>query len=255
VGVSPTFTPPHADLTFMAPLSEQRAARMVRFLAEGSPGTVLDIGCGWAALLLRVLEGVPDAVGEGVDLDAESIAHGQAQAVVRGLTDRVDLRVDDARELAGGWDAVICIGASQVWGAPVEAAEPLPYAAALGALRGLVSRGGRVIYGDGIWSRPPTAAATAPLAGRDDEFLPLGAVVDLAVAAGFAPLAVHEAGLEEWDVFESGYAAAYARWLATHDADHPDAAEVRELAERQRTAYFSGYRGVLGLGYLELLAV
>ena len=253
--MSPTFTPPHVDLTFMAPLSEERAARMVKFLAEGSPGTVLDIGCGWAALLLRVLEGVPDAVGEGVDLDAESISYGQAQAVVRGLTDRVDLRVDDARELSGGWDAVICIGASQVWGAPVDEAQPLPYDAALAALRGLVSRGGRVIYGDGIWSRPPTPAATAPLAGRDDEFLTLGGVVDLAVAAGFAPLAVHEASLEEWDVFESGYAAGYARWLASHDSDDPDAAQVRELAERQRTAYFSGYRGVLGLGYLELLAV
>ncbi len=253
--MSPTFTPPHLDLTFMAPLSEERAARMVRFLADGSPGTVLDIGCGWAALLLRVLEGVPDAVGEGVDLDAESIAHGQAQAVVRGLTDRVDLRVDDARDLSGGWDAVICIGASQVWGAPVEEAQPLAYAAALDALRGLVSRGGRVVYGDGIWSRPPTPAAIAPLAGRDDEFLTLGEVVDLAVAAGFAPLAVHEASLEEWDVFESGYAAAYARWLAEHDADDRDADEVRELADRQRAAYFSGYRGVLGLGYLELLAV
>ena len=251
----PDFTPPHLDLTFMAPLSEERAARLVGFLADGSPGTVLDIGCGWAALLLRVLEAAPDAIGEGVDLDADAIAHGQALADSRGLTDRVDLRVSDARDLQGGWDRVICIGASQVWGAPVEELQPLPYAAALAALRGLVPRGGRVVYGDGIWSRPPTRAAIAPLAGRDDEFVTLGEVADLAVAAGFAPLAVHEASLDEWDVFESGYAAGYARWLAEHDADDPDAGEVRALAERQRAAYFSGYRGVLGLGYLELLAV
>jgi cyclopropane fatty-acyl-phospholipid synthase-like methyltransferase len=255
VGVSLTFTPPHHDLTYMAPLSEQRADRLVSFLAAERPGSVLDIGCGWAALLLRVLEAVPDAVGEGIDLDQEAISHGQSVAVLRGLTDRVDLRVDDARDLAGGWDAVICIGASQVWGAPVEEAQPLPYAAAFAALRALVSPGGRVVYGDGIWSSPPTPAAIAPLAGREDEFRTLGEVVDLAVAAGFAPLAAHEASLDEWDVFESGYAAAYARWLAEHDADDPDAAQVRELADRQRTAYFSGYRGVLGLGYLELLAV
>jgi hypothetical protein len=66
---------------------------------------------------------------------------------------------------------------------------------------------------------------------------------------------VHEASLDEWDVFESGYAAGYARWLADHDPGDPEADEVRELAERQRAAYFEGYRGVLGLGYLELLAV
>ena len=253
--MTPTFSPPHHDLTFMTPLSEERAARLVAFLAAGSPGSVLDIGCGWAELLLRVLSAAPDAVGEGVDLDAEAIAQGQSLAVVRSLVDRVDLRVDDARDLAGGWDAVICIGASQVWGAPVEDAQPLPYAAALAALRSLVPRGGRVVYGDGIWSAPPTPAAIAPLAGREDEFGTLGEVADLAVAAGFAPMAAHEAGLDEWDVFESGYAAAYTHWLAGHDADDPEAQEVRELAERQRSAYFSGYRGVLGLGYLELVAV
>ena len=33
--MSPTFTPPHADLTFMTPLSEERAARLVAFLADG----------------------------------------------------------------------------------------------------------------------------------------------------------------------------------------------------------------------------
>jgi cyclopropane fatty-acyl-phospholipid synthase-like methyltransferase len=253
--VSPDFTPPHADLTFMTPLSEERASRLVGFLADGDPGTVLDIGCGWAELLLRVLERAPDSIGEGVDLDAVAVAHGQALADSRGLTDRVDLRVSDARDLKGGWDRVVCIGASQVWGAPVEELQPLPYAAALAALRGLVNRGGRVVYGDGIWSRPPTSAAVAPLAGRDDEFRTLGEVAELAVAAGFAPLAVHEASLDEWDVFESGYAAGYARWLAAHDADDPEADEVRGLAERQRTAYFSGYRGILGLGYLELLVV
>ena len=138
--MSPTFTPPHADLTFMTPLSEERASRLVGFLAEGKPGTVLDIGCGWAELLLRVLEAAPDAIGEGVDLDADAIAHGQALADARGLTDRVDLRVSDAGDLKGGWDRVICIGASQVWGAPVEELQPLPYAAALAALRAPAAR-------------------------------------------------------------------------------------------------------------------
>jgi cyclopropane fatty-acyl-phospholipid synthase-like methyltransferase len=253
--VSPDFAPPHDDLTFMTPLSEERAERLVRFLADGRPGSVLDIGCGWGELLLRVLQATPEAVGEGVDLDAVAISRGKELAGARGLADRADLRVDDALGLSGGWDAVICIGASQVWGPPIEQREPLAYVAALEALRGLVVRGGRLVYGDGIWSRPPTAGAVAPLAGRDDEFRTLGEVAQLAADAGFAVLAAHEASLYEWDVFESGYAAAYARWLATHDADDPEVAEVRELAERQRAAYFSGYRGILGLGYLELLAV
>jgi len=252
--MSPDFGPPHLDLTFMAPLSEERASRLLAFLADGEPRAALDIGCGWAELLLRLLERVPGAKGEGVDLDAIAIAHGRSLANARGLSARVDLRVGDALDLEGSWDRVVCIGASQVWGAPVEEQQPLPYAAALTALRALVPLGGRVVYGEGIWSRPPTSAAVAPLAGRDDEFRTLGEVAQLAVDAGFVPFAVHEASMDEWDVFESGYAAAYSRWLAEH-GDDPKADEVRELAERQRAAYFSGYRGILGLAYLELVAV
>jgi hypothetical protein len=119
----------------------------------------------------------------------------------------------------------------------------------------LVPHGARVVYGEGIWSQPPTPAAAAPLAGRLDEFLPLGALTEVVVEHGFMPIAVHEANLDEWDEFESGYNACYAAWLAEHDPHDPDAAEVRNRAARQRAAYLSGYRGVLGLAYFELIAV
>jgi hypothetical protein len=111
------------------------------------------------------------------------------------------------------------------------------------------------VYGEGIWSRPPTPAATAPLSGRDDEYVALGALVLIAEAQGFAVVAAHEAGLDEWDAFESGDTAGYARWLAEHAPDDPEAEEVRGLAARQHTSYFEGYRGILGLAYLELVAV
>lgn len=248
--------PPHADLTFMTPLSEQRADRLVAALADGLTGTVADVGCGWAELLLRVVAAAPDTRGLGIDLDADAINHGRSLATARGLADRVQLVAGDVREeLPEQADAVICIGASQIWGPPVEEAQPLGYTAALDALRSLVPVGGRVLYGEGIWSAPPTEAAAAPLAGRLDEFVTLPELVELTVAAGFQPVQFHEATVDEWDEFESGFTAAYTRWLATHPADHPDAAEVRVRAARQRASYLSGYRGVLGMAYLVLVAV
>src|SRR3954454_483368 len=83
----PTFPPLHDDLTFLAPLSEERAARLVAFLTEPSPATVLDVGCGWGELLLRVLEAAPSATGLGVDLDEESLGaarEGAARGGPRG---------------------------------------------------------------------------------------------------------------------------------------------------------------------------
>ncbi len=249
------FPPLHQDLTFLSPLSEDRADRLVAFLTGHRPATVLDVGCGWAELLLRVLAAAPDATGLGIDLDEEALAHAASTAASRDLGDRAGFEARDARQVTGPFDAVTCIGASQIWGSDVEEAQPIDYSAALTALRALLPRGGRLVYGEGIWSAPPTPAATAPLSGRDDEYVGLGDLVALAEAHGFGVLAAHEASLDEWDAFESGFAAGWVRWLADHEPDHPDAADVRARVARQHASYLEGYRGVLGLAYLHLVAL
>jgi SAM-dependent methyltransferase len=254
--VSIVLREPYEDLTFMTPLSDDRADRLVQFLATDAEGVVLDIGCGWAELLLRVIGASPRAFGLGLDVDGAAIGHGTHLARQRNLASRVSLRVEDAKKSAPARaDAVICIGASQVWGPPVEENQPLDYGSALTALRVLVARGAHVLFGEGIWSRPPTREAVAPLSGRPDELVSLAELVELAVGHGFMPVAVHEADLDEWDEFESGYSACYAHWLAEHGLEHPDAAEVQQKAARQRKAYYGGYRGMMGMAYLCLVAV
>lgn len=146
-------------------------------------------------------------------------------------------------------DAVICIGASQIWGPPVEDAQPLDYAAALRALRALVVPGGRLVYGEAVWTAKPHPAATAPLAGRDDEYLTADALREQIRAAGFEVVDQDNASIEEWDAFEAGYRDRFARWLEAHDANHPAAGQVRRQYEEQRAAYEEGYRGVLGMAY------
>lgn len=240
----------------MTPLSEERADTLTQFVARDLRGTVLDVGCGWAELLLRIVASAPEANGVGIDLDALSVEHGRQLAEQRGLTERVTLLCGDGRDQAPQQaDAVVCIGASQIWAAAVVDNQPLDYTSALAAIRGKVSRGARVVYGEGVWSHPPTPEAVAPLAGRLDEFVSLADLVDVAVAQGFMPMAVHEASLDEWDEFESGYSACYARWLAEHSPDHADAAEVHAMAARQRLGYLRGYRGIMGMAYLALIAV
>jgi SAM-dependent methyltransferase len=204
-------TQPYEDLRFMTPLSEQREETLVRFLARDLRGLVLDIGCGWGELLLRVITAVPDAVGFGIDLDGEAIEHARQLAAQHGLNQRVTFVCGDARtESPKKTDALICIGASQIWGPRVEDNQPLDCASALVALRAKVSQGAHVVYGEGIWSQPPTAAAVEPLSGRLDELVSLPELVDIAVAHGFMPVSVHEASIDEWDEFESGFSARYA---------------------------------------------
>ena len=242
--------PLYESLTWLTPLSEERAARLVAFLSDPAPAEVLDMGCGWGELLLRVLTAAPQARGRGVDSASASIDRARQQALTRGLLNRAafsSMPGMEAQERPA--DAVICIGASQIWGPPVEDAQPLDYSAALRALRALVLPGGRLVYGEAIWSATPHPAATAPLAGRDDEYLSADALREQIRAAGFEVVNEEHASVQEWDVFEAGYRGRFTRWLGAHDADHPAAGQVRRQYEEQRAAYEEGYRGVLGMAY------
>lgn len=160
----------------------------------------------------------------------------------------------DARDVEGTADAAICVGASQVWGPPVEENQPLDYHSALRALRDLLPRGGRLVYGEAIWSTRPTHEAAAPLSGRLDEFVSLAELIEIAVVAGFYPIHVSEATTDEWDEFETGFTARLSRWLS-ENPDHEDADSVRARETAQRVGYFNGYRNVLGMAYLGLIAV
>ncbi|MFI0987090.1 SAM-dependent methyltransferase [Streptomyces exfoliatus] len=242
------------SLTFHGPLSEARAARLIERLAATEPADVLDIGCGWGELLLRVLEAAPAAKGAGIDINAEDLARGRALAEARGLADRVEFVEESALGTdRGPVDAILCLGSSQALCDPEQPHDP---AAALRELRRLLRPGGRAVLGEGFWERTPTDEELAgmwPGAAAGDHFL-LGDLVDLAIEAGFRPAWIETASADEWEDFESGYRYDTEVWLAAHP-DHPLAAETRERVDRQRATWLNGYRRVLGIAYLTLVAV
>ncbi len=232
----------YAHLDFNAPLSDARAAALIRFVTTPTPRTVLDVGCGWAELLLRVLAAVPDSVGVGVDVDAQLIERGRRNATIRGLAERALLVEGDASALEEHADLVLCIGSDHVFGSQ---------GAALHALHDLVLPGGRLLVGSGFWSKRPALEQIASLGATRNEMQDLAGLVELAIEAGFRPLAIHTANSDEWDAFESGYLADPEHWLLEH-ADSADAIEIRAAADKHRVEWLRGYRDVLGFAYLVL---
>ncbi|MGW6446088.1 SAM-dependent methyltransferase [Lentzea sp. NPDC055074] len=245
----PKITPLYEDVTFHGPLSEERAARLIRSLLPLDDAHVVDFGCGWAEFLLRTLEAAPTATGTGVDRNAVDIAHAQANADTRGLTGRVSLQVADVTE----WqpdrpaDAVIVNGATQVFGG-----DPLDHTVnTLTAAKELLRPGGRLLLGEGFWEREPTEAELAAMPVPRDQYGSLADLVDLALSHGYRPLAVEQASLDEWDVFENGHGLAWERWLrANPDSEHAE--EIRAKADRQRNYRLRGWRRTMGLAYLTL---
>ncbi|MBB5889207.1 SAM-dependent methyltransferase [Kutzneria kofuensis] len=238
-----TLPPLHEDLTFHGPLSSSRADLLVRSLGPLDGQHVVDLGCGWAELLLRTV--AAGATGHGVDQDAEAIAHGRKLAIDRGLSDRVTLAVGDAGAWSGEADVVIVNGASQVWGG-----EPTSHTVnALEAGRRFLRPGGRLLLGEGFWEREPTAAQLAAMPIPREQYGSVADLVDLALGHGYRLLWLSQASQDEWDEFESAHALARELWLL----DHPEDTAVRERADQQREWRLKGWRGVLGMVYLTLV--
>lgn len=234
----------HQKLTFHSPLSEERAQRLTRNLAARHPLTVLDLGCGWGELLLRIVEATPGATGVGRDTFAPDIVRAQAEADRRGLADRVTFTEGPAADHQDTADLVICSGAHQAFGTIPEA---------LAALRKLVNPGGRLLFADGFWERTPTDADLARMWPDTaiDVFPHLPDLVDMALAAGFRPLRIETSTPAEWEEFESGIGEAAEEWLLDN-GNHPEADAVRTKLDQNRAFWLRGHRDFLGYAFLTL---
>lgn len=92
------------------PLEAAQARRLERILAllDVRPGQrVLEIGCGWGTLAATLARRGAEVVG--VTLSAEQLAFARERAAAWGVADRVDLRLQDYRDVEGRYDRVVSI--------------------------------------------------------------------------------------------------------------------------------------------------
>jgi SAM-dependent methyltransferase len=230
----------YARMRWNTPLSTEHAGLLLDRLDLRPGQRIADLGCGWGELLLTaVARAGAGATGVGVDEDAPLLTRGQAAAARRGL----DVSVTFTEADAAGWretaDRVLCTGASHAFGETGDA---------LSALAQAVESGGRLLFGDAFWTRPPSAAALG-IFGDDLRGLP--ELLETARARGWRVIHVSEADQREWDDFESTFRAGRQEWLLAN-AGHPWAPEIREWLDTRERQYVGVYRGLLGFAYLVL---
>lgn len=81
--------------------------RIVDKLALTPTDAVLEIGCGWGALARRMASA--GARVTGLTLSTEQLAHAEATVEAEGLKPRVDLRLQDYRDIGGLFDRIASI--------------------------------------------------------------------------------------------------------------------------------------------------
>ena len=98
----------HADAT----LEEAQLAKKRHIAAKLNlkPGqTVLDIGCGWGGMAIYLAEHC-DVHVTGVTLSTEQHALGVERVKAKGLEGKVDIRLQDYRDLEGPFDRIVSVG-------------------------------------------------------------------------------------------------------------------------------------------------
>ena len=232
----------YGHLEFNSPIAPWRADRLVAGLSAAGPETIVDIGCGWGELLLRLAAAVPGARAWGVDSDAELLERGRSNAAARGLDGRVEFVERAGRDWSRSADLVVCVGAAHAFGTGAEA---------LAALAPLVEPGGRLLFGEAVWEREPTEAELGRMwpDTRREECPLLPDLVEAGVEAGLRPLRIESVDQSEWDDFESGFLADWEQWLLANPG-HERAAAIREQADAHRGYWLRGHRGLLGFAYL-----
>ena len=227
----------HHNHPVAAPLSEPTVEALLRRVADREPQRILDVGCGSARWLVRLLELVPTAVGVGVDLSAEATAAGLALADAHDVGKRIEIRCQDASQLGDEtFDALLCIGSTHALGG----LQPT-----LDALHARAAAGATLLLGDGFWEQRPQQPALDALGATPEEFPSYADLAVLVESSGWAPLHVHVSTGTEWDDYEWSWISTLSSWARSHP-DDPDAADAAAFAQQHRDEWLRGYRGTLG---------
>jgi len=231
----------YARMRWNVPLSTGHARLLLDRLSLAPGQSITDLGCGWGELLLDAVEQAgPGAAGTGIDTDEPPHA---VLARARAAAARRQLNVQFIEADATAWrktaDRALCLGASHAFGGTADA---------LRALTVNVPAGGRLLFGDGFWTRPPSPEA-AELFGQQTRALP--DLMEACRDAGWRVIHLSTASQQEWDDFESTFRAGRQEWLLANPG-HPRAAEIRDWIDDRERQYLRAYREVLGFAYLVL---
>ncbi|MEU0003182.1 cyclopropane-fatty-acyl-phospholipid synthase family protein [Streptomyces sp. NPDC006314] len=171
---------------------------------------LLDVGCGWGSMAVHAAREHGVSV-VGITLSREQAAYARKRAADEGLTDLVEIRVQDYRDVMDGpFDAISSIGMAE----HVGAERYLEYAHQLYAL---LRPGGRLLNHQ--IARRPERDESAYEADRfidsyvfpDGELAPIGSTVTQLERAGFE--------VRDVESIREHYARTLRQWVANLEAD------------------------------------
>ncbi|WP_175408832.1 cyclopropane-fatty-acyl-phospholipid synthase family protein [Streptomyces sp. TRM64462] len=208
-----------------------------RKLALKEGDRLLDVGCGWGSMAMHAARH-HGATVVGITLSSEQAAYARKRVADEGLTDRVEIRVQDYRDVRDGpYDVISSIGMAEHVGA-------VGYRAYADTLYGLLKPGGRLLNHQ-ISRRPEPREEEY----RVDPFIDAYVFPDGELAPiGRTTATLEEAGFEVRDIeaIREHYALTLRRWVANLE-DHWD--EAVRLTSPARARVWRLYMAASALAF------
>ncbi|GHD15072.1 cyclopropane-fatty-acyl-phospholipid synthase [Streptomyces violarus] len=183
-----------------------------------TPGQrLLDVGCGWGSMAIHAAREHGVSV-VGVTLSQEQAAYARKRVADEGLTDRIEIRVQDYRDVRDGpYDAISSIGMAEHVGAD----RYLEYAA---DLYDLLKPGGRLLNHQ-IARRPQRDETTYEVDPFINSYVFPGGELQ---PVGVTVTQLERAGFEVRDVesIREHYALTLRRWVTRLEADWKRAVQL-----------------------------
>ncbi|MER6301464.1 cyclopropane-fatty-acyl-phospholipid synthase family protein [Kitasatospora sp. NPDC001539] len=178
---------------------------------------LLDVGCGWGSLLLHAAKHY-GVTAVGVSISKEQVALARARVEEAGLADRIEVRLQDYREITDGpFDAISSVGMAEHVGSQ-------QYRVYAEGLYGLLVPGGRLLNHQ-IARRPDHPGEphrTSPFIDRyvfpDGELSPVGSTVARLEEAGFE--------VRDVEALREHYALTLREWVANLEAHWTEAVRL-----------------------------
>jgi len=232
----------HEGLAFMNPLADEDVDEMIEAL-ELEPGAhAIDLGCGKAEVLIRVVERYPGVRAVGLDRSPAILAEARRQAEERVPEARMTLLEEDVRDYApepGAFDLVISTGGVSFRGG---------VGGTLAVLSGFVTPGGKLLFGEGYWREEPNAEYLVSLGAAREELRDYQGTIEAANDVGLELRRAVTSSVEDWDSYEDSWAENGERWADAHP-DEPAVQDLRDWIAAGRERYRElGGRDTLGFG-------
>jgi ubiquinone/menaquinone biosynthesis C-methylase UbiE len=233
----------HSSHHFSSPVSAETLDRVLALSGIERGWRAVDLGCGPGAMALHLADRYGADV-LAVDRSAIMLDLAKARAAEHPAGRHLSFQQAESADWlksAEPCDLVIAVGAGML------VPDATDNSAQLKALAGAVKPGGRLLWGETFWKKPPSEMFKAGLGPVAQLYASHAAYVAAGEAAGLTPLYAAVSSDQDWDE----YAWRYSTAVEASAPERPDDAEAQAMRARiagWRRLYLAEGREVMGFG-------